>query len=63
MLNAVKSKISLPSNRDLDILKSLSPLFFSVFDEKLSHVWIQIQKKQLNFLCLSMGFDHKKIKI
>jgi len=63
VLNAVKSKISLPSNRDLDILKSLSPLFFSVFDEKLSHVWIQIKKKQLNFLRLSMGFDRKKIKI
>ena len=26
-------------------LKSLSPLFFSVFDEKLSHLWIQIKKK------------------
>ena len=45
------------------ILKSLSPLFFSVFDEKLSHLWLQIQKKQLNFLHLSMGFDRKKIKI
>ena len=29
----------------LKSLKSLSPLFFSVFDEKLSHVWIQIKKK------------------
>ena len=28
----------------LKLLKSLSPLFFSVFDEKLSHLWIQIQK-------------------
>jgi len=44
-------------------LKSLSPLFFSIFDEKLSHPWIQIKKKQLNFLRLSMGFDRKKIKI
>ena len=44
-------------------LKSLSPLFFSFFDEKLSHPWIQIHKKQLNFLRLSMGFDRKKIKI
>ena len=45
-------------------LKSLSPLFFSIFDEKLSHPWIQIKKKkQLKFLRLSMGFDHKKIKI
>ena len=26
-------------------LKSLSPLFFSIFDEKLSHPWIQIRKK------------------
>ena len=48
------------SNRQL---KSLSPLFFSVFDEKLSHLWIQIQKKQLDFLRLSMSFDRKKIKI
>ena len=45
------------------ILKSLSPLFFSIFDEKLSHPWIQIQEKQLNFLRLSMGFDRIKIKI
>ena len=44
-------------------LKSLSPLFFSIFDEELSHPWIQIQKKQLNFLRLSMGFDRKNIKI
>ena len=44
-------------------LKSLSPLFFSILDEKLSHPWIQIMKKQLNFLRLSMGFDRKKIKI
>ena len=44
-------------------LKSLSPLFFSIFDEKLSHPWIQIKKKQLKFLRLSMGFDRKKIKI
>ena len=44
-------------------LKSLSPLFFSIFDEKLSHPWIQIQKKQMKFLRLSMGFDRKKIKI
>ena len=49
----------------LKTLKSLSPLFFSIFDEKLSHPWIQIQKKQLNFkfLRLSIGFDRKKIKI
>ena len=42
----------------------LSPChpFFSIFDEKLSHPWIQIPKKQLNFLCLSMGFDRKKIE-
>ena len=26
-------------------LKSLSPLFFSIFDEKLIHPWIQIKKK------------------
>ena len=44
-------------------LKSLSSLFFSILDEKLSHSWIQIQKKQFNFLRLSMGFDRKKIKI
>ena len=44
------------------ILKSLSPLFFSIFDEKLSHPWIQIQEKQFNFLRLSMGFDRIKIK-
>ena len=44
------------------ILKSLSPLFFSIFDEKLSHPWVQIQKKQLHFLRLSMGFDRIKIK-
>ena len=44
------------------ILKSLSPLFFSIFDEKLSHPWIQIQEKQLNFLRLSMRFDRIKIK-
>ena len=43
--------------------KSPSPLFFPILDEKLSHPWIQIQKKQLNFLHLSMGFDRKKIKI
>ena len=39
-------------------LKSLSPSFFSILDEKLSHPWIQIKKKkQLNFLRLSMNFD------
>ena len=30
-------------------LKSLSPFFFSIFDGKVSHPWIQIPKKQLNF--------------
>jgi len=40
--------------------KSLSPFFFSIFDKKLSHPWIQIPKKQLNFLRLSM--DRKKIE-
>ena len=29
------------------VLKSLSPLFFSILDEKLSHPWIQIQKKKI----------------
>ena len=38
-------------------------LIFFCFDEKLSHLWIQIQKKQLNFLRLSMGVDRKKTKI
>ena len=28
-------------------LKSLSPLFFSILDEKLSHPWIQIQKQAI----------------
>ena len=27
------------------LLKSLSPLFFSILDEKLSHPWIQIKKE------------------
>ena len=34
-------------------------LIFFIFDEKFSHPWIQIQKRQLNFLRLSMGFDRK----
>ena len=44
------------------LLKSLSPIFF-YFDEKLSHSWKQIKKKQYKCLRLSMGFDRKKIKI
>ena len=43
--------------------KSLSPIFFSIRDEKLSHPWIQIQKKTIKFFTPSMGFDRKKIKI
>ena len=38
-------KTSLGHLRAVKQLKSLSPLFFSVFDEKLSHLWIQIKKK------------------
>ena len=56
-------KTSLGHLRAVKQLKSLSPLFVSVFGEKLSHLWIQIKKKQLNFLRLSMGFDRKKLKI
>ena len=44
-------------------LKVPVTLFFSIFDEKLSHPLIQIKKKQLKFLRLSMGFDRKTIKI
>ena len=45
-----------PFRREHD-LKFLSPLFFSIFDEKLSHPWIQTQKKkkQLNFLRLVLA--------
>ena len=48
--------------RRCNCLKSLSPLFFSILDEKLSHPWIQFKKK-LNSSRPSMGFDRKKIKI
>ena len=57
------SDIEISSLLNRNPLKSLSPSFFSIFDEKLSHPWIQNRIKGLNFLRLSMGFDHKKTKI
>ena len=37
-------------------LKSLSPLFFSIFDKKLSHPWIQIKKKKIEIFTSFHGF-------
>ena len=44
------------------ILKSLSPLFFSIFDEKLSHPWIQILKKTIELFTSFHRFWSQKDK-
>ena len=41
-------------------LKSLSPFFFSIFDEKLSHPWIQIPKKTIELFTSFHGFYSQK---
>ena len=58
-LNSYLSKINIIYKHDK--IKIPVILFFSFLDEKLSHPWIQIQKKKT--IKLSMSFDRKKIKI